>query len=105
MFSTPVSCSNGCHDGSIKAGAEILISRTEPAEPAFAKAKESASTSSREKSKMALLPVRCAIWVTDGVISSGRQTKAMIGFRCSSKMAIPPLQRDTLAFSHHNDFL
>jgi hypothetical protein len=35
-----------------------------------------------EKSKMALLPVRWAIWITAGVISSGRQTKPMMESRC-----------------------
>jgi hypothetical protein len=48
----------GPKDGSIKAGAEILISLTWPAGSAFRKKERSASTPIMEKSKMALLPVR-----------------------------------------------
>ena len=71
-------------DGSIKAEAEILISLTWPAGSAFRRKERSASTPIVEKSKMARLPVRCAIWDTGGMISSGRQTKAMMGTRCSA---------------------
>ena len=58
---TPVSFNNCPKDGSIKAAAEILISLTWPAGSAFRKKERSASTPIMEKSKMALLPVRCAI--------------------------------------------
>ena len=105
MFWTPVAFKNCPKDGSIKAEAEILISPAWPAGSAFRRKERSASTPIMDKSKIALLPVRCAIWVTGGIISSGRQTNAMIGTRCSAKLSRPPFQRVTLAFSNYKDFL
>ena len=93
---TPVSCNHGPKDGSIKVETEILISRTWPAGSAFRKKGRSASTPSGETSKMARLPVRSAMWVTAGMISSGRQTKAIRGARCSTTKSRPPRQRQTL---------
>jgi hypothetical protein len=104
-FSIPASCSNCCKEGFIKAAAEILISRTGPVAAALLKATPSPATVDAEKSKIALLPVRAAIPVTGGIISSGRQTNAMIGIRCSGKISMSPLQRDTVVFNHDIDFL
>lgn len=105
IFWTPVSCNNCPKDGSIKAGAEILISLTLPAGSAFRKKERSAATAIVEKSKMDLVPVRWAIRVTGGIISSGRQTNAIIGTRCSANMLRPLFQRETLTLIYYKDFL
>ena len=87
IFSTDVSCSNRLKDGSINVVAEILISLTCPAVSALRRKECNAFAPIIEKSNMALLPVRAAIWITDGMISSGLQTKAMMGIRCSATMS------------------
>jgi hypothetical protein len=75
----PVSFRNRPTDGFIRAEAEILISLTWPAGSAAYNNECSASAPFVEKSKMARLPVRCAISDTGGLISPGLQTKAMVG--------------------------
>ena len=77
-----VSCSSRLKDGSIKVAAEILISLTCLAGLALRRKECNPFAPIFEKSNMALLPVRAAIWITDGMISSGLQTKAMMGIRC-----------------------
>jgi hypothetical protein len=69
-----------------------------PAGSVFRKKERNSSIPIMEKSKTALLPVRSAIWITDGVISSGRQTKPMIETRCSATISNPFLQGDTFNF-------
>jgi hypothetical protein len=98
MSRTPVSFRYRPKDGSIKAGTEILISLTWPAGSVFRKKEHNPSTPIMEKSKTALLPVRWAIRITDGVISSGRQTKPMMETRCSATLSGPFLQGDTSNF-------
>ena len=78
VLRTPVRSRNGPREGSKKVEIETLMSLTNPAGSAVGIRAAIPSNPRADKSKIALLPVRWAIWSTDCVISCGRHTKLML---------------------------